>query len=353
MTDGGIATRRACEADLGAVLELLQAAMHRADDPRFVDLFRWKHLDNAFGASPAWVAVDGDRIAAVRYLMRWEFERGGQVVRAVRAVDTATHPDYQGKGLFRRLTLGAIDELRSQEPLGARAERAGVEEPLGARAERAGVEEPTTTAFVFNTPNDQSRPGYLKMGWQVVGKPAVPTRPLSVRGLVAMRNARVPAEHFSLPCTVGVPVADVLGDQPAVEQLLAARAVDPRLRTRLDCSVLRWRYGGELLEYRAIVASAGIDQGVAIFRIRRRGPAREAALVLLVAPPGRRTGVVKEFRRAVRHVADYAVALGDRPALSWVSLPGAGPMLTWRAVDATAMPAASEWSLTLGDIELF
>jgi hypothetical protein len=33
--------------------------------------------------------------------MRWEFVRGGEVLRAVRAVDTATDPDYQGKGCSR------------------------------------------------------------------------------------------------------------------------------------------------------------------------------------------------------------------------------------------------------------
>ena len=76
-----------------------------------------------------------------RTLMRWEFLDGERVVRAVRAVDTATHPDYQGRSIFTRLTLHALDELVAE-----------------------GVE------FVFNTPNEQSRPGYLKMGWQVVGQ---------------------------------------------------------------------------------------------------------------------------------------------------------------------------------------
>src|SRR4029079_3500391 len=103
---------------------------------------RWKHVDNAFGRSPMWVACDGERIAGFRAFMRWEFEGAGEVKRAVRTVDTATHPDYQGQGIFTKLTLAGLEELAAE-----------------------GVD------FVFNTPNDKSRPGYLKMGWHVLGRP--------------------------------------------------------------------------------------------------------------------------------------------------------------------------------------
>ena len=199
---GELEIRKATDADLPAVLALLRDAMGRSDDERFEALFRWKHLENAFGPSPAWVVVDGERIAAVRYLMRWNFERGGRTMHAVRAVDTATHPDYQGMRLFTKLTLGALDALRSE-----------------------GVD------FVFNTPNDQSRPGYLKMGWSVVGRLAVPSRPLSLRGAVRMARARVPAVHFSSESKVGAAASEVLADDVTIGALLAARPHTTRLRT--------------------------------------------------------------------------------------------------------------------------
>ncbi len=321
-----LTVRRATPDDLGAVLALLRDAMGRSDDARFDPLFRWKHLDNAFGASPAWVAVDGDRLAAVRYLMRWEFERGARRLRAVRAVDTATHPDYQGLGLFTKLTLGAIDELRAE-----------------------GVD------FVFNTPNDQSRPGYLKMGWSVVGRIPVPTRPLTIAGAVRMARARVPADHFSAASDIGVPAADVLADDTAITALLDARPAVDRLRTALSPAVLRWRYGGDLLQYRAVVGTRGLGDGVAIVRVRRRGAAKELALALVLAPdPARARALVGATLRAARREADYVVAIGDRPNPTFVPLPGAGPTLTWREVaTADPMPALAQWSLSLGDIELF
>jgi hypothetical protein len=327
MTDDGLVIRAATPADLPGVLALLHDAMRRSNDERFDALFRWKHVENAFGPSPAWVAVDGDRLAAVRYLMRWEFERGAQRLRAVRAVDTATHPDYQGRGLFTRLTLGALDDLK-----------------------REGVD------FVFNTPNSQSLPGYLKMGWSVVGRLRVPSRPLSLRGTVRMARGRVPADHFSTESAIGVPASDVLADEAAVAALLEAQPpARQQLRTALSVPVLRWRYGGELLRYRAVTASNGIDDGVAIVRVRRRGEAKELALAVVLAPDADRArAVVRRTLRAAKGEVDYAIAIGDRPDALFAPIPRVGPTLTWRPVATDMpMPPLDAWHLTLGDIELF
>ncbi|HYL52015.1 MAG TPA: GNAT family N-acetyltransferase, partial [Acidimicrobiia bacterium] len=131
-----VSVRRAVPEDRPAVLELLARSLGWSRSPEFTEFFEWKHERNVFGTSPGWVAVVEGRIVGFRTFLRWEFEHpDGRIRRAVRAVDTATAPDQQGRGIFRRLTLAAIDDLRS-----------------------VGVD------FVFNTPNDKSRPGYLKMG---------------------------------------------------------------------------------------------------------------------------------------------------------------------------------------------
>ena len=133
--------RPATAADREAIVALLGASLGWGDDDRYRALYAWKHETNPFGPSPAWVVDDGGDVVAVRLFMRWEFCRGGRRLRAVRAVDTATHPSHQGKGLFTALTLHALEACRAD-----------------------GVD------FVFNTPNEQSRPGYLKMGWREVGR---------------------------------------------------------------------------------------------------------------------------------------------------------------------------------------
>src|SRR5690242_14473911 len=199
------------------------------NDPRFEMLYRWKHEHNAFGPSPAWVAVDGDRVAGIRVFMRWEFVVDGRVMRAVRAVDTATDPAYQGRGIFTRLTRHALDAVTAD-----------------------GVD------FVFNTPNDQSRPGYLKMGWEVVGKLPVAARPRSPLSLVRMAAARVPADRWSAPCDAGEPADATLEDEAGLRDLLATQPAPPGLRTRVTPEFLRWRYGTPLLAYRAVVAPGGV-----------------------------------------------------------------------------------------------
>ena len=313
-------------ADLPAILRLLQASLGWGDEPVFRRFFEWKHHESPFGPSPAWVAVDGGEIVGLRILMRWEFERGDGVARAVRAVDTATHPAYQGRGIFSRLTRIALEDL-----------------------EREGVD------FVFNTPNDKSRPGYLKMGWREVGRLPVDVRPLSFPGIARIVRARTAAGRWSEPSTAGDPAAAVLADRDALARLLVARRPSAGTRTRVTPEYLAWRYGGDLLPYRALVARDGLDTGVALFRVRRRGAAREVALCEVLTA-GNAVPVGRELvRRVVRAAdADYLLALrGSVPARGLFPLPGQGPMLTWRRVATRREDPPADWRLGLGDIELF
>jgi GNAT superfamily N-acetyltransferase len=292
----------------------------------------WKHHEGAFGASPAWVAFDEERLVGVRVFMRWEFERDGRVLRAVRAVDTATHPDARGRGVFTRLTMHAVDALRDD-----------------------GVD------FVFNTPNDQSRPGYLKMGWQLVGRLPIAARPGAAAGLVRMARARVPAQRWSEASTAGAAAGDVVAEEAALDALLAsvAPSAPGSLRTRRDVAFLRWRYGAPHLAYRALVARRGPEHGVAFFRERRRGPAREAVVCDVIVPAGAggtARALASDVARATR--ADYTIAMVAGAAWSragFVPLPRQGPVLTWRSVATgeVAAPSRDRWHLGLGDIELF
>ncbi|HEY8526433.1 MAG TPA: GNAT family N-acetyltransferase [Acidimicrobiales bacterium] len=335
----GLDTRPAVDGDQPAVLALLQASLGWVPDEAYERFFAWKHRESPFGPSPAWVAVDGDRIVGFRTFMRWEFTRGGEVVRAVRAVDTATHPDYQGRGIFSSLTRHALDELAAD-----------------------GV------AFVFNTPNDKSRPGYLKLGWRLVGRLPVAARPRSLPALVRVARARTAADKWSAETDAGVPAPEALGDREAVARWL--KAIDAStdahagadvLRTHRTPEYLAWRYGFGPLRYRALTVGDG--EGLVVFRVRRRGEAREAAVCEELLPDDERLRA--EARRAVVKAtgADHAVLIGPaRPSRGLLPVPGHGPTLVWRAVTddesdgenvEAAVPGLDAWGLTLGDVELF
>jgi GNAT superfamily N-acetyltransferase len=321
--------REATGADLPAVLELLQASLGWVPDDDYARFYGWKHHESPFGRSPAWVAVDpaaGGRVVGFRTFMRWQFTRAGQAVAAVRAVDTATHPDYQGRGIFSLLTRHALEALRDD-----------------------GV------AFVFNTPNDRSRPGYLKMGWQLVERLPVAATPRSLGSLVRLARARTPADKWSSPTDAGAAVGDVLADRAAIEDLLRDQPDDDRLRTRRTPGYLAWRYGFPPLRYRAVVARGGPAEGVVIFRLRRRGAALEAAICEALVPAGDSRGAHGLVRALLRESrADHAVQIGAaRPLRGLLPVPGQGPTLVWRDVTDTTMPPAERWDLVLGDIELF
>jgi GNAT superfamily N-acetyltransferase len=330
--DRSIEIRAAVPSDRTAVLELLATSLGWSSDDYFAAFFSWKQEQNPFGPSPAWVAVADGWVVGFRTFLRWEHRvapggAGGDVLRTVRAVDTATHPSHQGRGSFRRMTLEALEELRA-----------------------GGAD------FVFNTPNDQSRPGYLKMGWVSVGRLSTSVRVVSPGSLARLVGARVHADLRSAPANGGRPAADVLAD-PGLADLLGSLPASPRLATHRTPAYMRWRYGFGPLDYRAVTLDGNVRAGLAVFRLRRRGPALECALCEVLTPgddPGVRQALVRSVARECR--ADYLVRLGGRlvDRSAFVRLPRQGPVLTWYPLaDRPPGRHLHEWSTTLGDVELF
>ena len=133
--------RSATPKDKHAIIDLLKKSLGESTIPKSESLWNWKHEQNPFGPSYVLLAEDNNNVIGLRAFMQWQWQWKKQIYKAIRAVDTATHPDYQGKGIFKKLTLQQIETCKDE-----------------------GVD------FVFNTPNDQSKPGYLKMGWVEQGK---------------------------------------------------------------------------------------------------------------------------------------------------------------------------------------
>lgn len=318
-----LVVRRAEPSDDPQVIPLLRAALGKPDDPHYEAFLHWKHRENAFGPSPAWVALHDDVVVGYRTFLRWRFlDDNGRRVTGVRAVDTATLPAYQGLGIFRTLTLRGVADLTL-----------------------AG------DGIVFNTPNDKSRPGYLKMGWSVARKLPVGVLPAGPRSLVRMVTSRVAASIWSEECSVGTDAAGAFAD-PAVASALLAHAPAKGFRTDRTPEYLAWRTSFEPLHYRLLLASdRDPAEGGIIFRLRRRGDAVEAAVIEQLVPD-RLTGARLVGRLLRQTGADYAIGLRTGPHAGLVPLPGQGPLLTTRPL-AAAPPSPVDWTLTLADVELF
>jgi hypothetical protein len=275
--------------------------------------------------------ADG-RVVGLRAFLRWRFVAGDRTVEAVRAVDTATHPEFQGRGVFSRLTREAIEALREEADL------------------------------VFNTPNEKSLPGYLKLGWRVVGR--VPVSVRVRRPGTFLWNLRAPAPRHPHPTVDASPAAEALADGDRVAELLRRiERPDGRLSTPRTIEYLRWRYGAApLLDYRAVRLQEG--EGLAIFRIRPRGGLWEATVTELLVP----AGDVSAGRRLLRTVTRAAAAdhltcsfpgrsVASRAARRAGYLPAPGGM-TLVANPLRGEPAPDptdlrSWALSLGDLEVF
>lgn len=340
MTTGSmnITVREYVDADEQAVIELLRTSLGEGPTgERSPEFFRWKHLMNPFGRTFMLVAEEAGGIVGFRAFMRWEFNAGGATYRAVRAVDTATHPGSQGRGIFKRLTLEALDAMRGD------------------------------VDFVFNTPNAQSLPGYLKMGWSLVGQ-----LPVWIRVRRPVRFVRG-VRHLEEPGAHQAEVADgdglhLLRDPDRMAGLLS-RVGTPseRFSTNRSPTFLAWRYADAPWFGYRVVSDIDVHadvRGVAIFRVRPRGRLLEATLAEVLAPKEDRAAVTRLLRRAAQavQVDHVATHLTSNPSAAWAAT-RAGFVRAPRGITFVARPlrpgilpdpgAMRSWALSLGDVEVF
>jgi GNAT superfamily N-acetyltransferase len=325
-----LTVRAPSDDDQEAILDLVGLGLGSGNVPRTRAFWSWKHLASPFGRSYLLVAESGGRIVGLRAFMRWTWWSSGQPVLAVRAVDTVTHPDWRGRGIFTRLTLDMVERVRSE-----------------------GV------AFVFNTPNQRSRPGYMKMGWHSVGRLTPWVQPR--RGLLRRARAGGLEGAFSS-------AGDLIQD-PGFDALLrSATGSGRRLTTRPDAPYLRWRYA-EIpgLRYHAAWRADGESSAAIVFRVVDRGRTVELRLCEILATP-RRASI-----RAARRLIDAAARRANAGVVTALAAPGTperravlgrflpvprrGPVLTVRPLNPDATPVdprrSSSWRPVIGSMELF
>jgi hypothetical protein len=264
------------------------------------------------------------------------------VLKAVKPVDTVTHPDHRRRGIFTELTRAALEEAR-----------------------REGVD------LLFNTPNENSMPGYLKMGWAHVAELPLYAKPLRPTGLLK----RVLCSRWGRARPAHTAGQTVRGEEaPAMENVLAALHdtaslgrpwCNGDLNTPRTADFLRWRYlRHPHATYRAEVEEReGQTLGAILYRIKQRGPLRELLLDDIIAPPQRPEVVSVLLRRLCRNTAaDYVVAHFSahspfRKILmrhGFWRVPRRRIHLVARGLDETDASAGIQshtWSLTLADIE--
>lgn len=315
-------------ADAEQACELLDIALGtgygRQKSPA---LWNWKHTSNPAGASLGCAAYGPNgELIGLRPFMRWRLiDQTGTVINVARAVDTAVHPEWRRAGLFTKMTQASLDALHEQ-----------------------GI------ALIFNTPNDQSAPGYQKMGWNLLGHPRLWVRPrpsgLLGRRSDTQRDATHALTHFSETTAVAASSAQRPPERGGVAVLK-------------DTAFLKWRYGRHPnLEYRVLEGGNGLAVVRSDIRAGRQGVAI-SDLFVNDDPDASLRGLVSELARAT---AGAYLVMGPLRSLRWraAALSLGFIPVPWRNVNLAVRSIPAEdtsplnrrrdsWQLSLGDMETF
>lgn len=329
--------RPATPNDTPAIIDLLRKSLGESSIPKSEALWQWKHEQNPFGPSYILVAEEDNQLIGVRAFMQWEWVRNGKIYKAVRAVDTATHPDFQGKGIFKKLTLQQVESCRQQGVL-----------------------------FVFNTPNQQSRPGYLKMGWIAQGRMPLKCkllRPFSiVRARLFDKGKYTRLEDDPSPFQKWthdiLNIPDNYVQQPG------------QLATVFSPQYISWRYANNpLFTYNYFTDQ---EQFLLISRIKRHAYGKELRLVDFVQfdPAADESYLRRTIKKQVlafceQHQVDFISFSGYqyrafRPCFRWMGLLPVrplGPVITLKDLNMAEnfkyLLNTKNWCYSIGDLELF
>ncbi|MCK6618765.1 MAG: GNAT family N-acetyltransferase [Cyclobacteriaceae bacterium] len=292
--------------DIPAIVELLKLSLGETLMPKSEAFWQWKHLDNPFGKSPVLLAFEGGQLIGVRAFMRWEWKHNDKIYKAVRAVDTATHPKHQGKGIFKMLTLELVRQCQDE-----------------------GVD------FIFNTPNSSSRPGYLKMGWQELGKLKVYFRPVL---------------NFSTKATADF--ESCYSWDPELAKVVQVESSPSSMITNYLPGFLNWRYGMNP-NVRYYLAHNEGGGHLLIFRLKKHRFGTEFRVVDFIRMDENSKRYSAMIRAAIRDSGAHMVTTAGNYIPDYSIPVKAGPLITVRPLNMHKPLSLCFWKPSLGDIEVF
>lgn len=329
--------RVATPEDKPAMIELLKKSLGESLIPKSEAFWCWKHEDNPFGHSYVLLAEEGQQLVGLRAFMQWKWQWKGQTYKSIRAVDTATHPDHQGKGIFKKLTLQQAEACKNQ-----------------------GIH------FVFNTPNEQSRPGYLKMGWVAQGK--MPLKLKVVQPVSLLYSKFFQKNKNVSPIDQSIPAQE--WNQDVFQLLNKYVQNEHQLTTALSPAYIKWRYADNpLFKYHYITDN---DNFILISRVKTHSFTKELRIVdfILINPNADPRSINKFIKKSVvQFCKSYGISFVSlsgqqyqtyKKYFEWmgiVPVRSLGPIVTLKDLNMNGhfqdLLNVKNWGYSLGDMELF
>jgi len=302
------------------IVELLKITLGESLTKKTVEFWNWKHNENPFGKSKIILAFDGAMLIGVRAFMFWQFSNTTETIKCVRAVDTAVHPNYQGKGVFSKLTLAVLEDCKKDN-----------------------------ISLVFNTPNKISKIGYLKLGWVELGK-------LPLRLSIPIHTPKIYNEELLIQHLTSYEMGKVN------EVNLSTSSY--KFSTELTADYLNWRYiNCPIVKYYSI---ANANEFIIIFRFKKVKSFTELRLCEVVISDNKTSineaiSSIKEVIKIIRPAFVSSANNDNIPSiffkkLYFLPILKIGPIVTLKNIYDDHFEDFKNykiWQPTLGCLELF
>jgi GNAT superfamily N-acetyltransferase len=322
------------KADVDAVAELYFLCFGVRPPPTYI---RWRYLETPTGLTPTMLAFDQGICVGCYALWPTGLLLDGRPISGGQAIDSMTHPDYRGRGLFVEVAEHCYDDLRK----------------LGYQV-------------LYGFPNDAAYSVRVRrLNWHHVtdihhwARPLWLLDPPQVGGLIAAASLLWP-----LPAAAsGLRIETVRPDSEAIAVLLDSAETKSICRVQRSAEWLAWRYhadsGGD---YRWIAVYAG--DALRCFAVWRFDPVSRRALL------GELVGHPQSFPAGLRSALSSAHACRARVLSAFTNDAGLVQLLRSsgfirrsserfmvRSLTGSTLPAnihlAATWRISGGDFDAF
>ena len=326
------------------------------------DYLRWQYLDNPAGKAVVVVArADSGDLAGQYVVIPLHFRLDGEVIKGTLSLNTLTHPEYRGQGLFTKMANATY----------AICEKEGLSITLG-------------------FPNKNSYPGFVrKLQFRHIGNASVMFRPLAPFRLLAGLPKLRGAAKYAPSALTDEGIENLSGKAGPFEirnldfrenardyDQLISRQSTPRFSVHKHAEFARWRFQAiPTRRYHAFQArDADGIQAACVIR-QRKVKGIECAFVVdlevgegargLEAGRGLLKAVLIHYRRAGAAMAGMMVNPGSREyrlvRSAWFRempsrlLPHDAPIIVRRngTEVAESIYEVAEWAFSFGDYDVF
>lgn len=247
---------------------------------RTEDWFHWKFEQSPYGPAILACAFEDDKVAGCVAFGKGKIKYRGEIRSCALSYETFVHPDFQGRGLFKKLIKLVEAELLKEK-----------------------------VEFLYNFPNSNSLPGFSHMGW-IIRNDLKSYKIHIARPVASILNIRDIKKAF-VPLNSNF--TDILNTD--LSKVIVDASIDDIVRPIWTKEYLKWRFFSfPNRNYHVI----NTDDYFAISMIGNRGKLKDAHLLYAVSKNANEKAslyipkILSQIKKEVKpHIITYSSTICD------------------------------------------